>query len=284
MTHLPLSRRWWTLVTAVMAAIFTLDHRTGAAPVQHLYYLPIVFAAISLERWAGLIAAVAAVVLYHLANPVVLTSSYLEADMVQVALFLVCGLAGSRLARDSRRLRRLSETDDLTGLYNLRGFEVRLSTLIHDARTSGRPLSLMVLDVDRLKSLNDTHGHSVGADAVRLVGQVLGSRLRDGAIACRFGGDEFVAALPGCGPEEALSIANDLRSAIHAHEPVLAGINFPAETISISAGLAVLSSAGGQAAASLTRDVADELFRVADRALYVAKEGGRNRISVTITA
>jgi diguanylate cyclase (GGDEF)-like protein len=268
-----------------MAAIFVLDHRTGAAPVQHLYYLPIVFAAISLERWAGLGVAAGAVVLYHVANPAVLKSSYVETDLVQIALFLVCGVAASQLARDSRKLRRLAETDDLTGLFNLRGFEVRFGALIQEAQASGSPLALMVLDVDRLKSLNDTHGHSVGAAAVQLVGHVIAGRLRDGAIACRFGGDEFVAALPGCGPEQALSIANDLRSAIHAEEPVLAGINFPQETVTISAGLAVLSRDGATTAlANRGDDVADALFHLADKALYSAKEAGRNRVRISVSA
>jgi diguanylate cyclase (GGDEF)-like protein len=273
------------VIAAVMTAIYILDHRSGAAPVQHLYYLPIVFAAVTLDRWAGLVVAAAAVVLYHLANPAMLTPRYLETDLLQIALFLVCGITASQLARDSRRLHRLAETDDLTGLYNLRGFEVRLRTLMQDARVDGRPLSLLVLDVDRLKSLNDTHGHSVGADAVRLVGHLIDARLRNGAVACRFGGDEFVAALPGCGAEEALGIADDLRRAVHAHEPTLAGINFPPETVSISVGVAVWPRADwtGASPRSNAFDV-DALFRIADRALYTAKEGGRNRISVTVVA
>ena len=183
MTAAPLPRRLWGVVAVVMAAIFVLDHRSGAASVQHLYYVPIVFAAIRLERWAGLSTAVGAVILYHLANPAVLDFRHLEADLLQVALFLLCGVAVSQLATDSRRLRHLSETDDLTGLYNLRGFEARLQRLIRDARMVGDPFAVMVLDLDRLKSLNDTHGHSVGADAVRLVGHVLAARLSDGAIA-----------------------------------------------------------------------------------------------------
>jgi len=271
------------LVAAALLLIFALDRSTGAAPVQHLYYLPIMFAAVGLGSWAGPTVALGAVLLYHLANPVLLTTRYKESDLVQIALFLAIGVVAAKVTHDARRLGRLAITDDLTGLYNLRGFEAQLAPIVGASRRARTPVSLLVLDVDRLKSLNDTHGHLAGADAVRVVGHILAGRLQDNAIACRFGGDEFVVALPGCRAAEANETADDLRRAVNASAPVLAGISFPATTLSISIGLACLSYDEGPASGAWPAgdaEAGEALFRAADQALYVAKGTGRNRVSV----
>ncbi len=269
------------LVIGGLALVFVLDRSIESAPVQHLYYLPIVFAAIALGRWASPIAAVAAVILYHLANPVLFTGHYKESDLVQIGLFLAVGFASARFVHDARRLARLAITDDLTGLYNLRGFESRLEACVGASRLANAPMSLLVLDVDRLKSLNDTHGHLTGGDAVRAVGHILADHLRDTAIACRFGGDEFVVALPGLGAEEATETAEELRGAVYASSPILGGKRFPGGTLSISIGLASLpgiatASSGTWPEGDL--DAGEALFRAADQALYAAKSAGRNRV------
>src|SRR6185295_4695492 len=91
-------------------------------------------------------------------------------------------------------------------------------------------------DVDHLKSLNDQYGHLTGAEAVRTVGGIIGHGLPPGAVACRYGGDEFVMAIPRCTPFQVHRLAVDLCRAIHATAPVLAGRGFPAGTLSISVG------------------------------------------------
>ncbi len=118
----------------------------------------------------------------------------------------------AKLADDRRQLHRLAVTDDLTGLYNLRGFDAMLMPVIRTASQAGTPVTLVILDVDRLKSINDTHGHRAGADAVRSVGQIVGASLPDGAFGCRFGGDEFVIALPGHDVPAASGTAEVLRA------------------------------------------------------------------------
>jgi len=267
-------------VVVSSALIFELDAATGSAPFQHLYYVPIIAAGIGLRRYAGLVTAAAAVVLYHLANPVLLAARYRESDIVQILLFLAIGIVTTRLAEDRRRLQRLSVTDDLTGLYNLRGFGERLTKAIRIARAARTSISLLVLDLDRLKSLNDVHGHLAGADAVRTVGQIIAAQLPPDAFASRFGGDEFVVALPGQGCDAAHETAETLRRAVHATAPRLAGIAFPRETLSISIGVACQrrfdddSGTGSMADAAL----GESLFRAADRALYVAKSAGRNQV------
>jgi diguanylate cyclase (GGDEF)-like protein len=261
-----------------LGLIYRLDQSTGAAPIQHLYYLPIVIAGLWLPRYGGLIAGLAAVVLYHLANPILLASRYRESDIVQIVLFVGVGAVTAKLADDRRQLHRLAVTDDLTGLYNLRGFDAMLMPIIRAAGQVSTPVTLVVLDVDRLKSINDTHGHRAGADAVRSVGQIIGSWLPDGAFGCRFGGDEFVIALPGRDLAAASKCAEALRASVHESAPVLGGLPFPPGTLSISVGLACRTRFDDPRGSDAHAAMAEALFHAADQALYVAKTAGRNQI------
>jgi diguanylate cyclase (GGDEF)-like protein len=263
------------IVTALLL-IFELDRLTVSAPVQHLYYLPIILAGIAFGLRGSLTAALAAIVLYHLANPHLLTFKYDESDFVQVSLFIAVGVITAKLTKDAERLRVLASTDDLTGLHNLRSFESRLHAMIAASRESGTPVSLLVFDVDRLKSLNDRYGHLVGAEAVRTVGHVVSAQLPPEAVASRYGGDEFVVALPNCRENRAREIADGLRAAVSGTAPVLAGQAFPAATLSISIGFACAvfdAQPGGEDRWGET------LFRAADAALYRAKDGGRDQVS-----
>jgi len=274
-----------TFVLVSLGLIYKLDESTGAAPIQHLYYLPIAIAGLWLPRHAGLLAGLAAVVLYHVANPILLPSHYRESDIVQIVLFVGVGVITAKLADDRRQLHRLSITDDLTGLYNLRGFDARLLPIIRTASQASTPITLVVLDVDRLKSINDTHGHRAGADAVRSVGQLIGAWLPDGAFGCRFGGDEFVVALPGRDISAASEIAEALRASVHGAAPALAGVAFPPGTLSISMGLACRGRFDGQSPApELHTEMAESLFHAADQALYVAKTAGRNQIHAALVS
>jgi len=279
----PLISSVWAapVIVAALLGIFALDAATYQAPVQHLYYLPIVLAGVTFRWRGGVASALAAITLYHVANPHPLTWRAEEPDVLQIAVFMAAGILSAKLADDTRRLRRMALTDDLTGLHNLRSFEARLQMIVAAAREKGKPLSLMVLDLDRLKSLNDEHGHLAGAEAVRLVGRTLAECLPRHAVACRYGGDEFVVALPECGEREAVAIAESLGRDVNAVAPVLAGVTHERGRLSISVGIAVRSFDGSSSLASESIDHAGEqLFRAADQALYAAKNGGRNRISV----
>ena len=255
-------------------------------PTPHrysIYYLPIIFAGLRFKMRGGVVAALAAILLYHVANPHLLTLRYGERDLVQIALFLAVGMITAKLTVDADRLRRLAMTDDLTGLHNLRSFEARLSTMVRASRDQDAPLALLALDVDRLKSLNDQYGHLTGAEAVRTVGRVIGRRLPPGAVACRYGGDEFVIAVPQCPSFRARRIADDLCRAVHEAAPVLAGRAFPAGTLSISVGASCAPldpDATSRNLASRDVDVGEALFRGADAALYRAKASGRNQVCV----
>jgi diguanylate cyclase (GGDEF)-like protein len=279
------TRRWKALllggIALSLAVVFAVDLNTGAAPFEHLYYLRIVFAGLELPWFAGPLVGVIAIVLYHIANPALLTARYHESDIVQIVLFVVIGVVTAQLAEDRRRLQHLAITDDLTGLLNLRGFEDRLSATIETARDRQEPVSVLVLDVDRLKSINDTHGHRAGADSVKTVGAVIAAHLPLHGFACRFGGDEFVAALPGCDRTAAERAAENIRRAVHATEPHLAGTRFPAGALSVSIGVASLSAVDDRDGESMKGESTGEtLFRAADEALYRAKAAGRNRVGL----
>jgi len=284
-TDAPLiSSRWAApVIVAALLAIFALDATTYQAPVQHLYYLPIVFAGVTFRWRGGILAASAAIVLYHIANPHPVTWRAEQPDLLQIAVFVAAGLVSAKLADDTQRLRRIALTDDLTGLHNLRSFEGRLQMMVGDARATGKPLSVMVLDVDRLKSLNDEHGHLAGAEAVRFVGRTLAECLPQHAVACRYGGDEFVVALPESDEREAVAVAEAVGREVHAAAPILAGVPHPRGRLSISVGIASRTLESSSASESIDH-VGEQLFRAADAALYAAKNGGRNRISVAPTS
>jgi len=280
-----LNRAWVAaVVSAALWLIFELDRRTGSAPVQHLYYLPIVLASLRIGPGTGVVVSIIASVLYHIANLARLTIGYADTDVMQTALFIFVGIVTAKLAADGRRLRALAATDDLTGLHNLRSFEARLAVMVRAARHSATPMAMLVLDVDHLKALNDAHGHLAGAEAVRLVGHTLARCLPADAVACRYGGDEFAIAIASCEDTRASAIAEELRRSVHALEPVLAGVRFPIRTLSISVGIACLDDAGAGPPASSEGDAltGEALFKAADEALYVAKKRGRNRVSALV--
>jgi len=272
------SRRphYLVLISAALILIALLDRATGDVPFQHLYYLPIILAAQEFGFSGGLLVSSCAVLLYHLANPRLIgLQDFRQGDIVQIILFFTVGLIAAKLVQDANRLRLLSITDDLTGLHNLRSFESRLETLVKNARKDGSVLSILVLDVDRLKSINDQYGHLAGADAVRTVGHVIANHTPDRAVACRYGGDEFVVAIPDCRKDEAREIAERLRLSVSNEQPVLAPRAFPAGTLSISIGTASRFIEKDDA----PLDIGEQLFKEADHGLYRAKAMGRNGVS-----
>lgn len=170
-----------------------------------------------------------------------------------------------RQLRRSRRLQRMAMTDSLTQVANRRRIEQLGRRAIEHGRETTRPLSLVALDVDHFKRINDSHGHPVGDRVlVRLVAAAQES-LRQGDHLGRIGGEEFVAILPGSGLKEATGIAERLRRDIEALD---LGDLAPDLRISISLGVAELQP----------RETLDGLIARADQALYLAKQQGRNRV------
>ena len=161
----------------------------------------------------------------------------------------------------------LAVTDALTGLHNRRYMEVHLKSLTDAAKSSGRPLSVVVVDIDNFKTINDTHGHDAGDNVLRELARRLQRNTRGIDLACRLGGEEFVIVMPDTGMERARQVGERVRECI-AGEPFQADQGVEV-AVTASVGVATLSG---------ERIAFAGMFKRADRALYAAKRGGRNRV------
>jgi two-component system cell cycle response regulator len=158
-------------------------------------------------------------------------------------------------------------TDALTGLYNRRYMESHVGALVEQAATRGKPLTVLVLDIDYFKAINDTHGHDAGDDVLREFALRIRKSIRGIDLACRYGGEEFVVVMPETDMAVATVVAERLRRRIASDPfPIQAGARKVEVTISI--GIAALGRS----------DTAASMIKRADQALYRAKRDGRNRV------
>jgi diguanylate cyclase (GGDEF)-like protein len=165
-------------------------------------------------------------------------------------------------------VQRLLHQDDLSGLWVRRRFDAQLETAIKAVQAGTlATVSVVVMDLDGVKGINDTHGHDMGAFVIGTAGHVIGDSLLQGAFATRFGGDEFCAALPGVSKEDAIAWAEALRVKVAAHVYERNGIRvYPGMSAGVSEVPADASDAAG-------------VFRAADQAMYRAKRAGKNRVA-----
>jgi diguanylate cyclase (GGDEF)-like protein len=172
--------------------------------------------------------------------------------------------AGLRIAGLQRRLMDLSTTDVLTGVGNRRAFDQALIARFEQARRYGSEFSLVLIDVDHFKNINDTRGHPAGDEVLRLVGGVLRERTRSSDLVARYGGVEFAILLPQTALFETLRFAEKIRAAVAAQVP----------GVTISIGIASLSQ--------ILQATPAAMLDAADRSLYRAKAAGRNRVDVGV--
>jgi diguanylate cyclase (GGDEF)-like protein len=157
-----------------------------------------------------------------------------------------------------------AKTDYLTGLYNHRSFQSMLTAEMARAGRHAHPLSLLIIDLDYLKQVNDQFGHMAGDAVIREVGETIRSECREYDLPARYGGEEYTVILPETTLHEALELAERLRERIASR--AFSGVGHV--TASIGVANYPINALGK-----------DELVRVADRALYDAKNNGRNRVS-----
>ena len=173
-----------------------------------------------------------------------------------------------RLRENYRRSISMALTDALTGLYNRRYFDTHFETQIRHAAETGKSLALLMLDLDRFKTINDTHGHNVGDEVLRETARRLAGNLRTVDMVARFGGEEFAIVMPDTTPEIALLAAERLRARI-GDTPFTVSSDAAKEiTVTTSIGLAVASR----------HPDATDLLKRADYALYAAKRAGRDTV------
>ncbi len=169
-------------------------------------------------------------------------------------------------ARYFDRVRQMAYVDGLTGIFNRRYFEMRVTEEMERARRYENALALIIVDIDHFKRLNDEFGHLLGDEVLRQVSTLFGQNLRKSDIVARYGGEEFVVLMPQTSVEHASAAAEKLRKTVETW-------TFPgvARPVTISMGVASFPADG---------DSRDALVAAADRALYVAKQSGRNRVIV----
>lgn len=165
-----------------------------------------------------------------------------------------------------QRLERLAVTDSLTSLHNRRSLDEALEREFARARRYGHPLSVLMLDLDHFKQVNDNHGHAVGDAVLELVGDVLKRATRETDIVGRFGGEEFMMLAPHTPREQAELVGERIRELVASDSE--AAENLPSVTMSVG-----LASTEFE-----VLDNGEQLVKLADDALYEAKRGGRNRV------
>ncbi|MBB3399079.1 MULTISPECIES: PleD family two-component system response regulator [unclassified Rhizobium] len=173
-----------------------------------------------------------------------------------------------RLRASVKQTIELAVTDPLTGLSNRRYLDNHLSTLFNRSMARGRPLSVLITDIDRFKQVNDTYGHDAGDDVLREFANRIRSTVRGADLACRYGGEEFVVVMPDTSPEVAATVAERLRSVVET-TPFL--LKSSGQELSVTASFGISSRISSVVTPG-------QLMKQADLALYEAKTGGRNRV------
>ncbi len=246
-----------------------------SSPLLNLYLLPVITSSLTLGKLTTFVlTALIAACHVYLGGPesvgALFKLSYIGALAAQVAPVLLVAYITTMFSADIRyglsKAKLLSETDDLTGLHNTRGFGVVVERLFAQSRRYARAASVLMIDSDNLKAVNDTHGHETGNQLLRQLADSIRNELRATDVPARYGGDEFVAFLPETDSQAAFEVASRIRRACEARTLDAAG-KFVRCTVSIG----VASFPGdGQSV--------DELLTRADRALYAAKGAGRNQV------
>lgn len=270
--YVPIAVIYLTLVFLVM---LVLIHRPDIHPVSYVYLPAIpVFSYILLGHrggfWMTLLAlagGVGAFVMGGQRVPELLTLD-VAVDLVTVTLgmFVLCHFWFWSQHRANSAMLKESLTDSLTGLYNRQALERMMLREQDRYRFDGHTLSVVLIDLDHFKDVNDRFGHDAGDRVLVQVGRLLKSHLRGSDMAFRMGGEEFAALLPGTPAVGAMKVAEHIRKALIANPPVWDGQRIE---LTLSAGIAEIGTDGLTWAG---------LYRVVDGRLYAAKNQGRNRI------
>jgi len=258
-------------------ALAACAHLDGGldSPLLYLVLFPVIYAALAYRPWAAVscgLSALAQLAVISATDPDITTP---RANLLMIAAVIV-GMSALAVAaaiyRDQLQrseavllteIAALADTDGLTGCLNHRAFHEHLAVEIERALRHHRPLSLIVVDIDDFKSVNDTYGHPFGDEALVAVAAALRGELRSGDVAGRVGGDEFAIILAETAIDGAETHARRITRTLERR---------PAPRIAVSIGLAGLDSSEPSAA---------HLLREADRALYHVKDTGRHGIATT---
>ena len=272
-----------SIETAMMIVFVTwvLAYTGGPdSPLRDLYMLVVIVAALTLGKVVtlavlGLITGCYIWLAYPLEAGDLLTLPYGAKLLAQVAPMLLVAYITTMLSADLRRayshVKHLSETDELTGVLNMRAFATLAERVAQQAGRYARPFSVLMIDSDSLKQVNDTLGHESGNRLLRQIVDCIQGRLRQTDFIARYGGDEFVALLPETPCTGAAGVAERIRKCVEA-SPLVAREQKVTTTVSI--GIACFPNHGADFESVLER---------ADQAMYASKAAGKNCVTVSPT-
>jgi diguanylate cyclase (GGDEF)-like protein len=250
------------LLLGTVAAVASLQAFLGGAVDLSLLYFAVVLGGALFFPFPIAIALAAGTALVSVYVSRVSDSQLLVSFVARLILYGYAALLTNNWERERRKLARLTRVDELTGLYNLRALREQIPVWLGPAARSGRPMAVMMLDLDGFKVVNDRLGHQVGNDVLRRASDVLRVCSRIGDPVFRYGGDEFVILLSDTAAEGADTVARRITQALQQLRPSLADERIG---VSFSIGIAIFPADG---------DSADLLIAHADEALYRAKAKG----------
>jgi diguanylate cyclase (GGDEF)-like protein len=261
----------WGMIAFVTWVLWFTDRL--ASPLLNAYLLAVITSALTLGKVTtlinvGLIAACYVLLGGSLDAEELASLRFVAAFAAQLAPVLLVAYITTMFSADIRyglqRAKLLSETDDLTGLFNTRGFAIAANRLFSQALRYDRPASVLMIDSDNLKRVNDAYGHDAGNRLLRQLANAIQGELRATDVPARYGGDEFIVLLPETPPKGAMDVAERIRRAISGTALALEGKSVAS---SVSVGVACFPEDGRSL---------DALAARADRALYHAKQRGRD--------
>lgn len=215
---------------------------------------------------AGWVAVVSSVVVYMCKTFGWLPHNGFTQNAFQVAALVEMVLLSMALGARISEMEKRGYTDELSGLHNRRHFDEQLAREFHYASRTGTPLSLLLLDLDHFKSINDRYGHREGDRVIHAIGLLIQHQVRKPVVACRYGGEEFVILLPRTSLKQSSAVAERLVRKVAELEP---------NNVPLTTSIGVASFEGNNYSAAM------QLFEAADAALYRAKQEGRNRVLVS---
>jgi diguanylate cyclase (GGDEF)-like protein len=261
----------WGMIAFVTWVLWFTDRL--ASPLLNAYLLAVITSALTLGKVTtlvnvGLIAACYIFLGGNLDAEELVSLRFAAGFAAQLAPVLLVAYITTMFSADIRyglqRAKLLSETDELTGLFNTRGFAIAANRLFGQALRYDRPASVLMIDSDNLKRVNDAYGHDAGNRLLRQLANAIQAELRSTDVPARYGGDEFIVLLPETPPKGAMDVAERIRSAISGAALALEGRVIDS---SVSVGVACFPEDGR---------TLDALAARADRALYQAKQRGRD--------
>jgi diguanylate cyclase (GGDEF)-like protein len=273
-THWKIALETWVMILFIT---WVLAYTGGVeSPLHDLYILVIIVSALTLGKLATLLEmGLVAACYVWLGNPQqtdFLSLPFGTRLLAQVSPMLLVAYITTMLSADIRRayghMKVLSETDELTGVLNMRAFTAVAERAFHQAERYARPFSVLMIDSDSLKQVNDTYGHETGNRLLRLTVECIHRQLRQTDLIARYGGDEFVVLLPETPTSGAVGVADRIRRNMEtAPLPTRDGV----VKATVSIGIAGYPNHGADF---------ESVLEKADQAMYASKTGGKNRTTM----